>query len=174
MGSINNWIRSSRNSLDHDSLHLLSPQTERLRHPGCVENGCCTRAPGEVLKEISFGCGQKIRICGSLPIIRREEFGVREREICPPAHEFPNYIHYHQVNCDLLRIDRSTRFHIIKPGHVEVTSHKVIVPMSQYDAECVIEDVCALEQSYAFGIGRKRIFGLGFPCCCMYGRANGS
>ncbi|AWF18967.1 hypothetical protein PCS78_17060 [Escherichia coli] len=34
--------------------------------------------------------------------------------------------------------------------------------MSQYDAECVIEDVGALEQAYAFGIGRKRIFGFGY------------
>ncbi len=34
-------------------------------------------------------------------------------------------------------------------------SHKIIVPMSQYDAECVIEDVGALEQAYAFGMRQK-------------------
>lgn len=122
--------------------------------------------PGEVMKEIMFVSGQKIRICGSLATIRREEAGGRKREICPPAHELPDYIHYHLerdgVICGRLRIVRSTKFHIIKPGSVGRTSHKIIVPMSQYDAECVIEDVGALEQAYAFGIGRKRIFGFGY------------
>lgn len=51
--------------------------------------------PGEVMKEIMFVSGQKIRICGSLATIRREEAGGRKREICPPAHELPDYIHYH-------------------------------------------------------------------------------
>lgn len=66
--------------------------------------------------------GQKIRICGSLATIRREEVGGRKREICPPAHEFPDYIHYHLeragVNCERLRIVRSTRFHIRKVCHL--------------------------------------------------------
>lgn len=51
---------------------------------------------------------------------------------------------------------------LLSPGAFGRTSHKIIVPMSQYDAECVIEDVGALEQAYAFGIGRKRIFGFGY------------
>lgn len=112
-----------------------------------------------------FVSGQKIRICGSLATIRREEAGGRKREICPPAHELriiSTITGTGRVICGRLRIVRSTKFHIIKPGSVGRTSHKIIVPMSQYDAECVIEDVGALEQAYAFGIGRKRIFGFGY------------
>lgn len=122
--------------------------------------------PGEVMKEITFEPGQKIRICGSLATIRREETDGRKREVCPPAHELPEFINYHLeragVNCQQMSIVRSTRFHIIKPGKTEDSYHKIIIPMSQYEAECKVEDVGALEQAFVFGIGRKRIFGFGY------------
>ncbi len=121
--------------------------------------------PGEKHLSATFTEGQKITLCGSMAVVRRETVNGRKREVTPPHHELNEFIHYrlelagftpHHVGV------YETKKNIIqKPDHRHQKGHRIVVPTTEFIATGNVASVEEFEQAFVFGVGRKRIFGVG-------------
>ncbi|WP_272691456.1 type I-E CRISPR-associated protein Cas6/Cse3/CasE [Providencia sp. PROV132] len=121
--------------------------------------------PGEVKKSVYFSEGQEVTITGTIAAVRREVLNGRKRETCPPSEELPEFVKYRLSRAGLtphhVGVNKMDRLVVKKVDPSMQKGHRIHIPACTFHATGVVSSVADFEKAFVFGIGRKRIFGVG-------------
>lgn len=121
--------------------------------------------PGEVQKSMYFSEGQEVVITGTIAAVRREVLNGRKREVCPPSGELPEFVKYRLSRAGLtphhVGVNKMDRLVVKKVDPSMQKGHRIHIPACTFHATGVVSSVADFEKAFVFGIGRKRIFGVG-------------
>ncbi|WP_272570052.1 hypothetical protein [Providencia sp. PROV255] len=121
--------------------------------------------PGEVQRSVYFSEGQEVTITGTIAAVRREVLHGRKREVCPPSGELPEFVKYRLGRAGLtphhVGVNKMDSLVVKKAGQPTQKGHRIHIPACSFLANGIVSSVADFEKAFVFGVGRKRIFGVG-------------
>lgn len=121
--------------------------------------------PGEVQRNVYFSEGQEVTITGTIAAVRREVLNGRKREVCPPCGELPEFVKYRLGRAGLtphhVGVNKMDSLIVKKADQPTQKGHRIHIPACTFHANGIVSSVADFEKAFVFGVGRKRIFGVG-------------
>lgn len=121
--------------------------------------------PGEKHRSVAFSEGEAITLSGTIAAVRRETVNGRKREVTPPRDELNAFVEYRLERAGFsphhVGVYETKKLVVQKPDTHVNKGHRIVIPATEFLATGKVTSVEEFEKAFVFGVGRKRIFGVG-------------
>lgn len=121
--------------------------------------------PGEQHHSVTFAEGEVVTLNGTMAAVRRETVNGRKRELTPPRDELGAFIEYRLERAGFsphhVGVYETVKLIVQKPDSHRNKGHRIVIPATEFLATGKVTSVEEFEKAFVFGVGRKRIFGVG-------------